>query len=89
MAPCQKRAKESKITFKQYLTVKRKTQQNWQMKTGALLILVGALSIFPENDTWTHTALQIVFVAGCILFVLGGSLVKKDDNSIRNIRSES
>jgi len=81
MAPCPKRAKESKITFKQYLMMKRKTQQNWQMKTGALLILVGALSIFPANDTWIHTALQIVFVAGCILFVLGGSLAKKGKGS--------
>lgn len=51
------------------------------MKTGSLLILIGALSIFPENDTWLHTTLQIVFIAGCALFVYGGSLAKKSKNS--------
>ena len=51
------------------------------MKTGSLLILLGALSIFTENDTWIHTTLQIVFIAGCILFVYGGSLAKKGKNS--------
>ena len=61
--------------------MENKTQQHWQMKTGAVLILIGAMSIFPENDIWIHTALQIVFVAGCILFVLGGSLAKKGKKS--------
>lgn len=53
--------------------MKNTIRQNWQMKTGAILILIGALSILPENDTWIHTTLQITFVAGCILFVYGGS----------------
>ncbi len=61
--------------------MERFKNQNWQMKSGSLLILLGALSIFPENDTWIHTTLQIVFVAGCILFVYGGSLAKKSKNS--------
>jgi dienelactone hydrolase len=61
--------------------MERFKKQNWQMKTGSLLILFGALSIFPENDTWIHTTLQIIFVTGCILFVYGGSLAKKSKNS--------
>jgi len=48
------------------------------MKTGAVLILMGALSIFPENGTRIHTVLQIIFVAGCILFVLSGFMKKKE-----------
>lgn len=52
------------------------------MKTGSLLILLGALSIFPENDTWIHTSLQVIFVAGCILFVYGGSIAKNRLNSM-------
>jgi len=47
------------------------------MKAGSILILIGALSIFPENDSWMHTTLQIVFIAGCVLFVYGGSFAKK------------
>jgi len=62
--------------------MERFKKQNWQMKTGAILILIGALSIFPENDTWIHTTLQITFVTGCILFVFGGSLAKKSKNSM-------
>jgi len=61
--------------------MERFKNQNWQMKTGAILILIGALSILPENETWIHTTLQIIFVAGCILFVYGGSLAKKSKNS--------
>jgi len=61
--------------------MERFKKQNWQMKTGAILILIGALSIFPENGTWIHTTLQIIFVAGCILFVYGGSLAKKRLNA--------
>jgi len=61
--------------------MERFKNQNWQMKTGAILILIGALSIFPENDTWIHTTLQITFITGCILFVYGGSLAKKGLNS--------
>jgi len=52
------------------------------MKAGSILILIGALSIFPENDSWMHTTLQIVFIAGCVLFVYGGSLAKKSKNSL-------
>ena len=49
---------------------------------GAILILTGALSIFPENDTWLHTSLQITFVVGCILFIIGGRLSNKMNCSI-------
>lgn len=45
-----------------------KKQQSWIKKAGALLILIGALSIFPENDTLLHTVLQITFVLGCIVY---------------------
>ena len=62
--------------------MERFKNQNWQMKAGSILILIGALSIFPENDTWMHTTLQIVFIAGCVLFVYGGSLAKKSKNSL-------
>lgn len=62
--------------------MERFKKQNWQMKTGSLLILLGALSIFPENDTWIHTSLQVIFVAGCILFVYGGSIAKNRLNSM-------
>jgi dienelactone hydrolase len=55
------------------------------MKTGALLILIGALSIFPENDTWIHTSLQLTFVAGCILFLVGNRLAKKSKNKSSTI----
>jgi dienelactone hydrolase len=58
-----------------------KKQQNWIMKAGAILILIGALSIFPENGTWIHTALQITFIVGCIVFIIGGRWVKKGKNS--------
>ena len=50
---------------------------NWQQVTGALFILLGALSIFPENDTWIHTSLQLIFIFGCLLFVYGGATTKK------------
>lgn len=43
-------------------------QQSWIKKAGAILILIGALSIFPENDTLPHTMLQITFVLGCIVY---------------------
>lgn len=52
-------------------------KQSPLMKIGAILILIGALSIFPENDTRIHTGLQITFVIGCILFLLGGRFFKK------------
>jgi len=52
-------------------------KSNWMNVLGAILILTGALSIFPENDTWLHTTLQITFLAGCILFIIGGRLSKK------------
>src|SRR6056297_4027969 len=61
--------------------MKHFNKENWQMKMGSILILFGTLSIFPENGTWIHTTLQIIFVAGCILFVYGGSLAKKSKNS--------
>lgn len=50
-----------------------KTNKNsWLQITGAILILIGATSVFPDNDTWLHTALQITFVSGCIVFIIGG-----------------
>jgi len=52
-------------------------KNNWLQITGAILILIGATSIFPENDTWLHTALQIIFVLGCIVFIIGGRFSKK------------
>lgn len=57
--------------------MERIKNQNKVRITGAILMLIGALSIFPENDTWVHTALQITFVAGCILYIFGGRLAKK------------
>ncbi len=57
-------------------------KSNWMNVLGAILILTGALSIFPENDTWLHTTLQITFVVGCILFIIGGRLSKKTNCSI-------
>ena len=65
--------------------MERFKKQNWQMKTGAILILIGALSIFPENDTWIHTTLQLTFIGGCCLFVYGGSLAKKGLNSTMSV----
>lgn len=60
-----------------------KTNKNsWLQITGAILILIGATSIFPENDTWLHTALQITFVLGCIVFIIGGRFSIKKKNSI-------
>ena len=52
----------------------RETKSNWLNITGAILILIGALSIFPKNDTYLHTTLQITFIVGCLLFVLGAYL---------------
>lgn len=49
-------------------------QYNWLAKLGAILILTGALSIFPENDTWLHSILQITFIFGCVIFVVGNRL---------------
>lgn len=56
-------------------------KNNWLQVTGAILILIGATSIFPENDTWLHTALQITFVLGCVVFIVGGRFSKKMKNS--------
>lgn len=55
--------------------------------TGAILILIGALSIFPENDTLIHNALQITFVTGCIIFVLGGRLLIAIKSFLSQIKS--
>jgi len=55
-------------------------QHKWLAKLGAILILTGALSIFPENDTWLHTTLQITFIVGCVIFVLGNRLTRKVKN---------
>lgn len=57
--------------------MKKTNGNNWLHVAGAILILIGALSIFPENNTSLHTTLQITFVVGCIVFVLGGLLTKK------------
>ena len=59
-----------------------KTNKNsWLQITGAILILIGTISIFPENDTWLHTTLQIIFVLGCIIFIIGGRFSNKMKNS--------
>lgn len=50
-------------------------KQSRTMNAGALLILIGALSIFPENDTWMHSVLQITFFAGCVVYLVGRKLV--------------
>ncbi|WP_421811600.1 alpha/beta hydrolase [Flagellimonas sp.] len=52
-------------------------KSNWVNVWGAILILTGGLSIFLENGTWPHTTLQVVFVVGCILFIVGGRLYNK------------
>lgn len=52
-------------------------KSNWVNIWGAILILTGGLSIFLKNDTWPHTTLQVVFVVGCILFIVGGRLTSK------------
>lgn len=57
--------------------MEKSMKYNMYRKTGAILILIGALSLFPENDTIVHTVLQIIFVIGCIIFVLGGRLSRK------------
>ncbi len=49
---------------------------------GAILILIGEISIFPENDTMLHTSLQIIFVLGCIIFIISGRLTKKPNSKI-------
>lgn len=60
-----------------------KTNKNsWLQIAGAILILIGATSVFPENDTWLHTSLQIIFVLGCIVFITGGRFSKKKIKSI-------
>lgn len=63
---------------------KTKTKNKFQI-IGAILILTGALSIFPENDTWLHTTLQITFVIGCIIFLVGSRLSKKLNNSTMSL----
>ncbi len=54
-------------------------KSNWLNVMGAVLILLGSLSIFPENDTWLHTTLQIIFVIGCIIFIVSGRISKKSN----------
>ena len=39
--------------------------------TGGAAMLVGAISIFANQSTLLHTALQFTFVAGCILYLFG------------------
>ncbi|MDA3944293.1 MAG: alpha/beta hydrolase [Bacteroidetes bacterium] len=63
------------------LKMRKTDKNNWLNLTGALLILIGATSIFPENDTWLHTALQITFVAGCLVYLLGAQKANKIKNS--------
>lgn len=52
-------------------------KKSWLQIAGAVLILIGATNIFPENDTWLHTTLQITFVLGCIVFIIGGRFSAK------------
>ncbi|MCI5083927.1 MAG: hypothetical protein MRY78_19675 [Saprospiraceae bacterium] len=46
----------------------------WLQIVGISFIIIGAFSILPENDTWIHDVLQIVFVAGCISYLIGSKL---------------
>lgn len=73
--------KRIEISTKLKIKMKNTKRKHWLHFIGALLILIGALSIFPENDTWLHTTLQITFVLGCVLFLLGSHLSKKLNNS--------
>jgi len=57
--------------------MKSRSKSNRLQITGSLLILGGALSIFMENDTALHTTLQIVFVVGCLTYIIGGKLAQK------------
>lgn len=63
----------------------RSKKENWIQKTGALLILIGAMSIFPENDTWIHTSLQITFFVGCITFLFGNRAAKNKSSECSSI----
>lgn len=67
-----KRTKENAITISIKLKMDKSNKKSWLQITGALLILTGVTSIFPENDTCLHTALQIIFVLGCLVFIIGG-----------------
>jgi len=77
LAFSQKRNEENAITTQNKLNMRKSDKNNWFRFVGAILILIGATSIFPENDTWLHTALQVTFVLGCIIFILGGRLSKR------------
>jgi len=65
--------------------MKKTNKNSWLQITGAVLILIGATSIFPENDTWLHTTLQITFVLGCIVLVIGGRLSTKKKNKFLSL----
>ena len=60
--------------------MKKTNKNNWLKILGAIFVLIGALSIFPENDTWLHTALQITFFIGCIVYLIGVRRAKKAKN---------
>jgi intracellular septation protein A len=57
--------------------MKNLEKYNLYTKAGAILILLGTMSLFPENDTLLHTVLQIVFVVGCLIFIYGGRMSRK------------
>jgi dienelactone hydrolase len=61
--------------------MKKTNKNNWLNVIGAILIIIGATSIFPENDTWLHTTLQISFVVGCFVYLLGVQKANKVKNS--------
>jgi hypothetical membrane protein len=82
MAFCKKGTEENAIATQTKLNMRKSDKNNWLIVAGTILILIGATSIFPENGTWLHTFLQIIFVVGCILLVIGGRLSKKMSCSI-------
>ena len=85
MASCKKRTEENAITTQTKLNMRKSDKNNWLRYVGAILILIGVISIFPENDTLLHTTLQITFVVGCVIFIIGGRLPKKNGGSSSKI----
>jgi drug/metabolite transporter (DMT)-like permease len=57
--------------------VRKLNINNWPKVLGAILILLGALSILLENGTALHTGLQITFVLGCVVYLLGNRIAKR------------
>ncbi|WP_424989371.1 alpha/beta hydrolase [Flagellimonas sp.] len=50
---------------------------------GVVLILSGILSLFLEKSSWIHTASQISFVLGCVLYLMSSSF--KNNTTAKNV----